>query len=65
MVPNGYISAPQQTNLEEIHGGSPWGASTLAGPSGDRKLSKIELEIAYNHGAHFAKVVNAFVKGNK
>lgn len=65
MVPNGYISAPLLSNMEEIHGGSPWGASTLAGSSGDRKVSKIELEIAYNHGAHFAKIVNAFVKGSK
>lgn len=64
-VPNGYISSALQSNLEEIHGGSPYGASTLAGPTGERTPTKLELEIALNQGKHFASIVNAFVKGSK
>lgn len=64
-VPNGYTSPALQSSFEEVHGGSPWGASTLAGPTGERTPSKLETEIAHNHGVHFAKIVNAFVKGSK
>lgn len=62
-VPNGYTSPELQSNNDTIHGGSPYGASTIAGPSGDRTPSDLELTIAYNQGSRFANVVNAYLKG--
>ncbi len=43
-------------NMEEISGGSPYGATTLAGADGSRKPSENELEIARFQGEHVAKV---------
>lgn len=31
------------TNLQKVHGGSPWGAGTFAGPGGFRQPSALEL----------------------
>lgn len=42
-------------NLSEISGGSPYGASTLAGPDGSRQPSENELDIARYQGEHVAK----------
>ncbi|KAK3393553.1 flavoprotein-like protein [Podospora didyma] len=53
-VPLGYAKAfALQTNLEEAHGGSPWGAGTLAGGDGSRQPSKLELEVATIQGEVF------------
>jgi NAD(P)H dehydrogenase (quinone) len=58
-VPFGYSHAfPQLTNLEEVHGGSPWGAGTFAGPTGARQPSVLELEIATIQGETFYKAVS-------
>ncbi|TMW62504.1 hypothetical protein Poli38472_005122 [Pythium oligandrum] len=54
-VPLGYRSR-LLSNLEEIHGGSPWGCSTIAGPDGSRTPSELELEIARVQGESFAEV---------
>ncbi|KIM39534.1 benzoquinone reductase [Hebeloma cylindrosporum] len=57
-VPLGYSTAfPQLTNLEEVHGGSPWGAGTLASSTGARQPSKLELEIATIQGASFQETL--------
>lgn len=57
-VPLGYArSFPQLTTLEEVHGGSPWGAGTFAGADGSRQPSPLELEIATIQGEEFAKAV--------
>ncbi|KAG7667391.1 hypothetical protein Ndes2526B_g04089 [Nannochloris sp. 'desiccata'] len=40
--------------LDAPHGGSPWGAGTLAGPDGSRQPSELELEYAEHQGSHFA-----------
>jgi NAD(P)H dehydrogenase (quinone) len=42
------------TNMDEITGGSPYGASTLAGADGRRQPSENELAIARFQGAHVA-----------
>lgn len=42
------------TNMDEITGGSPYGASTLAGADGSRQPSENELEIARFQGKHVA-----------
>jgi NAD(P)H dehydrogenase (quinone) len=41
-------------NMGEITGGTPYGASTLAGPDGSRQPSENELKIARFQGAHVA-----------
>ncbi|KAI5457945.1 flavoprotein-like protein [Mariannaea sp. PMI_226] len=55
-VPLGYGKTfAQLTNMTEIHGGSPWGAGTFAGPDGSRQPTALELEIATIQGEEFAK----------
>jgi NAD(P)H dehydrogenase (quinone) len=54
-VPLGYRD-PGLFNMEEIHGGSPWGAGTLAGADGSRQVSKLEKEVATTQGKSFAEV---------
>ena len=44
------------TNMEEITGGTPYGATTLAGADGTRRPSENELAIARYQGAHVAKI---------
>ena len=45
-----------QTTLTEISGGSPYGASTIAGGDGSRKPSENELAGARWQGAHVARI---------
>jgi len=53
-VPFGYSHAfPQISNLDEVHGGSPWGAGTFAAPNGSRQPTALELEIATVQGKAF------------
>ena len=42
--------------MSEISGGSPYGASTLAGADGSRQPSENELKIARFQGSHVAEV---------
>jgi NAD(P)H dehydrogenase (quinone) len=43
-------------NMNEITGGSPYGAGTLAGPKGDRQPSQNELTIARFQGKHVTQI---------
>lgn len=53
-VPLGYGAlAPQLNNLDEAHGGSPWGAGTFSAPDGSRQPTPLELEIASGQGVQF------------
>ncbi|PYI17045.1 flavo protein WrbA [Aspergillus japonicus CBS 114.51] len=53
-VPLGYKTAfPLLANLEEIHGGSAWGAGTFAGADGSRQPTALELQIAEIQGKSF------------
>src|SRR5262245_37368595 len=45
-------SCQEITNMNEITGGSPYGASTLAGGDGKRQPSENELKIARFQGSH-------------
>ena len=45
-----------QTRLDEVTGGSPYGASTIAGGDGSRQPSANELDGARFQGAHVAKI---------
>ena len=42
--------------LDEIKGGSPYGASTIAGGDGSRQPSAVELEGARFQGRHVAQI---------
>lgn len=54
-VPLGYKHTfGQLSNLSEVHGGSAWGAGTLAGGDGSRQPSALELEVAEIQGSTFA-----------
>ncbi|KAK7466194.1 flavodoxin-like fold protein [Stygiomarasmius scandens] len=58
-VPLGYsLTFGQLSNLEEVRGGSPWGAGTFAGPTGGRQPSPLELEVATLQGKQFYGVVS-------
>lgn len=55
-VPIGY-SSPLVTDMSEVHGGSPYGAGTLAGPDGSRQPSELELKLARHQGKHTGSIV--------
>jgi NAD(P)H dehydrogenase (quinone) len=42
--------------LDEIKGGSPYGASTIAGAQGERQPSEQELGMARFQGRHVARL---------
>lgn len=46
----------RQSRMDEITGGSPYGASTIAGPGGSRQPSENELEIARYQGRHVTQI---------
>jgi NAD(P)H dehydrogenase (quinone) len=50
-------------NMKEITGGTPYGATTLAGPDGSRTPSENELAIARFQGKHVAEITRALVLG--
>ena len=45
-----------QMGLEEIKGGSPYGAATITGGDGSRQPSKVELDGARFQGRHVAQI---------
>ena len=49
-------SAKGQMTLDEISGGSPYGATTIAASDGSRQPSKNELELMRFQGRHVAEV---------
>ena len=49
-------AAQELLNLDEITGGTPYGASTIAGPRGERTPTANELAIARFQGRHVAQL---------
>ena len=49
--------------LDEVSGGSPYGAATLSGADGSRMPSNNELAIARFQGGHVAKVTAQLKRG--
>jgi len=49
-------SCQEIMSMSEITGGSPYGASTLAGVDGTRQPSENEIKIARFQGDHVAKI---------
>jgi NAD(P)H dehydrogenase (quinone) len=58
-------SEPGLTNMNEITGGTPYGATTLAGTDGKRQPSENELSIARFQGRHVAEITARLVRGAK
>jgi len=52
-------------NMNEITGGTPYGATTLAGSDGSRQPSENELTIARFQGKHVAEVAARLVRGKQ
>ena len=50
------FSCAELSNMDEISGGTPYGASTLAGGDGSRQPSENELKIAQFQGQHVAEI---------
>jgi len=49
-------------NMEEITGGTPYGATTLAGADGSRRPTENELAIARYQGKHVAEIAQKFCR---
>lgn len=56
-------SEQRQMTLAEITGGSPYGASTIAGGDGSRQPSENELAIARFQGRHVAEIALRLKRG--
>jgi NAD(P)H dehydrogenase (quinone) len=63
-VPTGYPDA-KLMDMSEINGGTPWGASAVAGPDSSRAVSDHEKYIAKLQGTKFAEIVGVHDKGKK
>ncbi|KAH3662267.1 hypothetical protein OGAPHI_005516 [Ogataea philodendri] len=62
-IPLGYAKAfADLTNLNEVHGGSPWGAGTIAGSDGSRQPTELELKVARIQGEEFATATAKLAK---
>jgi NAD(P)H dehydrogenase (quinone) len=55
-------SEPALSNMDEISGGTPYGATTLAKGDGSRQPSENELKIARFQGAHVAGIAAKLAK---
>jgi NAD(P)H dehydrogenase (quinone) len=55
-------SCQELVNMNEITGGSPYGASTLAGSDGKRQPSANELAIARFQGRHVAEIAGRLAR---
>ena len=55
IVPIGYTT-PAMYDISQVGGGTPYGASTLAGGDGSRQPDDRELDIARHQGEHVAKI---------
>lgn len=49
-------SNPELLDISEVRGGSPYGASTLAGPDGSRQPTGKELALVRAQGRHVAEI---------
>lgn len=55
IVPIGY-GAQELFDVSQVRGGTPYGATTIAGGDGSRQPSQEELAIARYQGEHVANV---------
>lgn len=55
-VPVGYTAGAAMFDVDNVRGGSPWGAGTFAGPMGARQPTDSEKALAVNQGKILAGV---------
>jgi len=55
-------SCPGLVNMDEITGGTPYGATTMAGADGSRQPTKNELDVARFQGRHVAELAAKLVR---
>ncbi len=55
-------TCPGLTNMDEVSGGTPYGATTLAKGDGSRQPSANELEIARFQGRHVAEIATRLAR---
>ena len=51
-----------QLGTDEVHGGSPYGATTIAGGDGKREPSRVELDGARYQGRHVAEIATKLAR---
>ncbi len=51
-----------QRRIDEVAGGSPYGASTIVGRAGEREPSETELAAARFQGRHIAEITSKLVR---
>lgn len=56
-------SNPEIAQINEMRGGSPYGAGTIAGPDGSRQPSENELNQARFQGRHVAEIAKRLLAG--
>lgn len=56
-------SVKELVTLDEISGGTPYGASTIAGPRGERQVTETELAIARAQGRHVTEIAKKLAAG--
>jgi NAD(P)H dehydrogenase (quinone) len=56
-------ACPNLSEMGEVTGGTPYGATTIAGPKGERQPSENELAIARFQGRHVAEIAAKLKKG--
>jgi len=64
IVPLGYTTE-EQFDISTVSGGTPYGATTLAGGDGSRQPDQRELAIARHQGKHVASIASALSSGLK
>ncbi|KAJ3564670.1 hypothetical protein NP233_g8149 [Leucocoprinus birnbaumii] len=57
-IPLGYKDTPELGKLDEVHGGSPWGAGTVAGGDASRRPTELEKTIAKRQGESFYRLLS-------
>jgi NAD(P)H dehydrogenase (quinone) len=57
-------TVPELTQMDEIMGGSPYGAGTLSGGDGKRQPSEIELRVARGQGRRVADLAKKLKAGS-
>ncbi|KAF7727740.1 hypothetical protein EC973_007199 [Apophysomyces ossiformis] len=61
-VPFGYANAGM-SNVDDVIGGSAYGAGTVTNGDGSRQPSQVELDIARDQGENFAVLLNTYFRG--
>ncbi|AQK84267.1 NAD(P)H dehydrogenase (quinone) FQR1 [Zea mays] len=62
-VPVGYTFGAGMFGIDQVRGGSPYGAGTFAGADGSRTPTEVELAMARHQGTYFAGIAKKLKAG--